>query len=223
MAVDNLLWRCPLCGTDDALHQVHRWRRPPLVRCATCRAEWQLLREDGHDYDLQLVAGPAERVGACANVAAWYREMKAGLTLTARAAPDWVLAPGEELYLQAPAAGLIVNDENPLLAEWNTAEAPRSLAALGEASLRWCSLGPGRLAMSSERLLWRGRRHSCDWSWQRVTSVFWFMTSLGVLYEMAAYRFDMPREHVLKWLTYAGELAPRIRERYGHRYSVSFY
>lgn len=50
----TLLWRCPLCATNDALTQSPRPFRDDLVRCRACRAEWRLRRMPGDDFYLEL-------------------------------------------------------------------------------------------------------------------------------------------------------------------------
>lgn len=50
----TLLWRCPLCATNDALTQSPRPFRDDLVRCRACRAEWRLRRVPGDDFYLEL-------------------------------------------------------------------------------------------------------------------------------------------------------------------------
>jgi hypothetical protein len=54
-----LLWRCPLCATDDALEHQVRCFRADRVRCRRCRAEWRVRRVPGDNFYLKLVAGQA--------------------------------------------------------------------------------------------------------------------------------------------------------------------
>lgn len=223
MGVTMLLWRCPFCGRNDALRERRSWRGPRTLACTQCGGAWRLERVIGDDYYLEVMAGPVERMGQRASLAAWYREMKAGLKLEPISADGLALAPTEPLYLQATGIRLVVNVENPLLDGWVGPDPPRTPPATAPPRLAWRSLGRGRLYLTGERLAWRGRELALDFAWRHVNSVFWFLSTLGIMYGTLTYRFNMGQEHVLKWLTYAGLVAPSIRERYGHVVSVSYY
>lgn len=218
-----LLWRCPLCRQNDGLQEERPWLRLRGLRCQGCGAAWQVERVIGEGYYLRLVAGPAPRLGQRAPVAAWYREMKAGLNLDPLPNDSLPLAEGEALYLQAANVDLIVNAESPLLVRWLAPEAPTRPPGRGEPRLAWRTLGRGHLYLTDERLVWRDRKAAYDFWWRRVNSVFWFLSNLGIMYGTVTYRFNMRHEHVLKWLTYAGEIARLVRERHGHVVTVSYY
>lgn len=63
-----VLWRCPVCRTDDAL--VHK--RPLIGRksviCNACGTRWDVHREIGKDYRLKVLDGPSNLIGLEARV-----------------------------------------------------------------------------------------------------------------------------------------------------------
>lgn len=129
--IPTLLWRCPLCATDDALAQIVRPLRGDLVRCRACRAEWRLRRVPGDDFYLKLTRGgdgrdaalrlPARgdrqgaplHVGDEHSVATWYDAMKATVRLTPIHDPAFVLLPGETLFLASGPTELQAEETDP--------------------------------------------------------------------------------------------------------------
>lgn len=137
--IPTLLWRCPLCATDDALAQIPRPFRGDLVRCCACRAEWRLRRVLGDDFYLKLTRdgdrrGMALRLptggdrclptegdrkgaplqdGDERSVAAWYDAMKATVRLAPIHDPALALHPGETLYLASGPAILHAEEDDP--------------------------------------------------------------------------------------------------------------
>ena len=88
--IPTLLWRCPLCETNDALIHLPRRLRADLVRCTYCSAQWRVRRVLGDDYYLRLVKGTEESVEkrprrSCLDLRGlelplreWYEMMKRG-------------------------------------------------------------------------------------------------------------------------------------------------
>jgi hypothetical protein len=128
--IPTLLWRCPLCATDDALAQIVRPLRGDLVRCRACRAEWRLRRIPGDDFYMRLTHSgprPPRQVADSGvpnlfgghpddehSVATWYAAMKATVRLTPIHAPAFEPLPGETLFLASGPATLQAEETDPL-------------------------------------------------------------------------------------------------------------
>jgi hypothetical protein len=221
--IPTLLWQCPVCHCDDALRQRSHWRRPAEVWCTHCGTAWELRRVIGDDYRLTVIRGKPSMLGRQQPLAAWYDLMKAGVRLLPKENRALRLEAGEEVYVESQGAELLVEDGNPLFAPWDKEEAPSQKDGdLGFSFMkRW---DRGQLFLTSERLLWHGRKGQLTFWLRRVNSVHtevtWFF---GVLYGLCSYKFGFHGESILKWLTYTALVAKRIEERYQHRISVSNY
>jgi hypothetical protein len=221
--IPTLLWQCPVCHCDNALRQQSRWWHPDEVWCTRCGTAWELERVIGNDYRLTVIRGESSTLGSQQPLAAWYDLMKAGVRLQPREKGSLRLEAGEEVYVESREAELIVEDDNPLLARWDEGEAPSQKE--GDLGLsftkRW---DRGQLFLTSERLLWTGRKGQLTFWLRRVNSVHtevtWFF---GVLYGLCSYKFKFHDESILKWLTYTALTAKRIEQRYQHRIAVSNY
>jgi hypothetical protein len=103
--LNKLLWRCPVCKTNDSIICRKRFLRPDLVSCPACGSAWLLLRvKGGTDFRFRAIAGPQQ--GADRPLAAWYDTMRDGFALTAITDASVPLAPGETLYLKGHAEGV---------------------------------------------------------------------------------------------------------------------
>ena len=222
--VPNLLWRCPLCHVNDALIQKRRLFRPDHLRCTQCHTLWEVKRVVGQDYRLRVLEGDPALLGQERALNDWYDQMRAGFRLTPIVSDDLSLEPGEELYLTAENAPLIVGEENPLLTDWAEREPPMSLPTSGPPALAWRTVGVGRLDMTNQRLLWQGNDRVCDFWWRHVNSVFtWTEAVIGIMYGAVTYRFRTPGQSILKWLTYADYVARLVQETEGHTIFVPVY
>jgi hypothetical protein len=110
--LNKLLWRCPICKTNDSIVCRKRFLRPDLVTCPACGSAWLLLRvKGGTDFRFRAIAGPQR--GADRPLAAWYDAMREGFALTALTDAAAPLAPGEVLYLKGHAEGTRVLRMDP--------------------------------------------------------------------------------------------------------------
>ncbi|MCX6033273.1 MAG: hypothetical protein NT169_28830 [Chloroflexi bacterium] len=110
--LNKLLWRCPVCKTNDSIVCRKRTLRPDLVSCPACGSAWLLLRvKGGTDFRFRAIAGPQR--GADRPLAAWYDAMREGFALAAITDATAPLAPGETLYLKGHAEGLRVLRMDP--------------------------------------------------------------------------------------------------------------
>jgi hypothetical protein len=218
-----LLWRCPICGTDDALEYTVRWFRPDHVHCSSCGAVWEVTRVIGDDYRLKVIAGDSAPIGLELPLAEWYDRMKAGFELAPIEDDSIALQANELLYVKGDQVPLIVRVGNPLLSAWEGRDAPMGPLA-EELSPKWDTVGVGQLYFTNERLIWQGEQGACDFWWERVNAAFtWFNEIFGIMYGTTTYRFQIPGQSVLKWLTYSGHLAKEIESASGHTIAVSHY
>jgi hypothetical protein len=218
-----LLWRCPLCGTDDALKYTVRYFRPDHLSCSHCGALWEVRRVIGEDYQLKVIEGRDAPVGLELPLAEWYDRLKGGFKFVPIDGHALAVADGEQVYAQCDDVPLIVRVGNPLLADHTGREAP--LGPLPEElTPKWETLGPGQLYFTNERLVWEGADQGYDFWWKNVYAAFtWFVEIYGIMYGTTTFRFRVPGQSVLKWLTYSGELIKQIQDSVGHPIRVSHY
>jgi hypothetical protein len=145
--------------------------------------------------------------------------LKAGLELVPISDPSLALEPNEVLYVKSEHAELGVEMDDPLFFPNET-----QLSPTGAPSMRKKIVGEGELFLTNERFIWRQDDRSYDFWLRKLNSaytgiIFWF----NILHELRAYRFSFKGESVLKWLTYVHQIAPRIKEAYGHDIELSRY
>ena len=208
---------------DDALRHETYWFRPDEVWCAQCRTTWEVRRVIGSDFLLKVIKGEAATIGWQQPLADWYDLMKAGLQLMAKEDPSIHLEPGEELYIQSRQAGILVEEDSPLLGQWTEGEAPSHKEGdIGLAFMqKW---DRGQLLLTSERLIWKGTHGHLTFWLKKTNSVHTEVTwYLGLMYGLCRYKFRFRQESILKWLTYIALAARRIEQRHRHRISISNY
>ena len=223
-AVGLLLWRCPVCHTNDALIPRRPLFRPQSVACLACGTQWEMRRVIGKDFRLKVTAGPPDLVGLEMALCAWYDEAKRDLNPAAVSVAGVDLLPGEEVYLEAPISKLRPSQPNPLFDGWGEREAPQAQPRGQPPLAQWPVIGEGRLLLTSHRLLWQGEPQDLDFMWGPTTSVsLWLFNTLGIRYGTAPYRFELGGEVGLKWLTYAAEAAMRVPRALDYEFTVSPY
>jgi 1-acyl-sn-glycerol-3-phosphate acyltransferase len=217
-----LLWRCPVCHTNDALiHNCPRFR-PQTLDCQACGTRWTIHRVPGQDFRLKVVNGPAGLVGLDMALSTWHDEIKAGFQPSPMSARDVKLLDGEELYLKADGVELLPYKPSTLFDGWTSGEAPRAQPGGQAPSPEWASIGRGRLFLTKQRLLWDGAKGRLDFWWPVIRSVFLpWQSTLGIIYGSALYRFALGPEAALKWVTYAGTMTQQAAECDGHTVTVS--
>lgn len=206
-----LLWRCPICRTDDALRHRLGWWTPDRLWCTRCRAAWEVRRVPYGDYQLRVIEGDAAVRGQEAPLAEWYDRMKAGLTLVPIHDPSLDLEPEEIVWARSKRVKLL--QEIPL--------SPGGLRSYFSNK----PLGTGRVFLTSERLVWRGGGDARTF-WLRKLNAVWTIVDLrlAIQYETSdVFKFRFLEESLLKWLTYIGLAAERIARVHGHTISLSNY
>ena len=217
-----VLWRCPICGTDDALFHKRPLLGPQSVVCQTCETSWRVARIMGKDFRLEVVKGPSDLLGLNMALSTWYDEIRRNFRPSPLLVSGIDLAPNEEVYLEMNDVALSPHKPNALFNGWTEREPPTTLTT-GEMKLAdWPSIGKGRLFLTNHRLLWQGPETELDFKWSSVTAVYiWLLNTLGIRYGTAQYRFSLGQEVGLKWLTYAGTMAKQSAEQDGHKVTVS--
>ena len=217
-----LLWRCPVCHTNDALIHRRPWFRLQSLECRACGIRWTVRRVINNDFRLEVVSGPPELVGLDMALSSWYDEVKRDFQPTLTLAADVDLLPGEKVYLAASDVALLPHRPNALFEGWTGREPPQAQPPGRPQLGDWASIGAGRLILTNHRLLWQGPQGELDFKWSSVTAVYlWLVNTLGLQYGTARYRFSLGQEVGLKWLTYAGTLAREAARHDGHQVSVS--
>jgi hypothetical protein len=218
-----LLWRCPLCGANDALRYVRRPLHRERVTCSACGAAWEVTRPPEQDFQLRVVAGPDASLGLALPLAEWYDRMKAGLHFQPLPAGSLQLVAGESLLLKGSGCRLFAREGNPILAGHPGPDAP-----LGpfehETEPNWSAIGPGTLYFTDRRLIWQADGRSYDFWWDQVLSAFaFFLEVFGIMYGTTIYRFQLPGDSSLKWVTYAGLQAEKLKAAGGRAIITSVY
>lgn len=217
-----LLWRCPVCRTNDGLIHQRPLFRPQTVGCQACDTRWEVRHVPGKDFRLKVVAGPPDLVGLDMALSTWYDEMKRDFQPSPIPVSGLDLLPDEEVYLEASDVSLLAHQPNALFEGWTGREPPQALLPGRPQLGDWASVGEGRLVLTSQRLLWQGPQGELDFKWSSVTAVYlWFVNTLGIRYGTARYRLPLGQEVGLKWLTYAGTLARQAAGRSGYELTVS--
>ena len=217
-----LLWRCPVCHTNDALiHQRPRFR-PQTVGCQTCDTRWEMERVVGKDFRLKVIEGPPDLIGLDMPLSTWYDEMKRDFQPSSIPVTDVELLPDEEVYLEVSSSSLSPYQLNALFDGWTGREPPQTQLPGRHELGDWASIGEGRLLLTSQRLLWQGPPGELDFMWPSITAVsIWMVNTLGIRYGTAPYRLTLGQETGLKWLTYAGTLALQAAKNDGHTVTVT--
>ena len=219
-----LLWRCPVCHTNDALIHQRRWFRPQTVGCQVCGTRWGIRHVPGKDFRLKVVAGAPDLVGLDMALSTWYDEMKRDFQPSPISVPDVDLLPDEEVYLEVSGVSLSPYRPNALFDGWTGREPPQAMLPGRRQLADWESIGEGRLLLTSHRLLWQGSQGELDFVWSSTRAVsLWMINTLAIRYGTAPYRFSLGQEVGLKWLTYAGTLALQAGERDGHTVTTSVF
>jgi 1-acyl-sn-glycerol-3-phosphate acyltransferase len=217
-----LLWRCPVCHTNDALIHERRRLRPQVVSCQACDTRWEVRHVPGKDFRLKVVAGAPDLVGLDMALSTWYDETRRDFQPSPVSVPDVDLLPDEEVYLEVSGASLSPYRPNALFDGWTGREPPQAQLPGRRQLADWGSLGEGRLLLTSHRLLWQGPPGELDFMWPSTRAVsLWLLNTLAIVYGTAPYRFSLGQEVGLKWLTYAGTLALQAAEREGHTVTTS--
>ncbi len=217
-----LLWRCPVCQTNDALIHNRPWFRPQTLYCQACGTHWAIRRVPGRDFRLQVVDGQADLIGLDMALSTWYDEMKRDFKPSPIPTTDVDLLPDEEVYLRTNGVMLLAYRSNALFNGQTGREPPRKEIPKRSQAAHWARLGTGELLLTNRRLVWEGPQGGLDFRWSSVTAVslrLYYL--LGINYGITPYRFILGQDNGLKWLTYAGTVAQQVAAQNGHKVTLS--
>ena len=219
--IPNLLWRCPLCATNDALKEDNGIFRPWRINCSHCKTLWQAKRVIGEDFQLQVLESPAHPTEQGLNLplAEWYDRMKATVSLEPIADPDVALEPGEHLFLASQQTSLLVDPQDPI---------SKDLGENSSAIDRYTQgiiVGVGRAFLTDQRFIWQGdEKLRYEFPLTKVNSAYIAADqTLVILYELRILDLRFKKESLLKWLTYFGHVGKIIQETHGHLITTSNY
>ena len=215
--IPDLLWRCPLCASNDALIHRPHWLRAEVVNCTACGAQWRVRRVVGDNYYLKITRSNEGAAtyppGFELSITAWYDLMKQTVHLEALPGLSDLLEAGERLYLTSGPVTLWV-------------EAQPTPGA-GPLPLATAQAGPGRLFLTSRRLIWRQSSmepQTFSFPLHQVNGIHAILNlGLSVVVGMQQYTLRFANESPLKWVTYAALLAPQVQAENGHRIRTSHY
>jgi hypothetical protein len=222
--IPTLLWRCPLCATNDALIHIDRRFRADIVRCRHCQAAWRMRRVPGDNFYLKLTAGrdgvPPD-TGDERSITAWYDAMKATVRLEPVHDPVVALEPGELLYLASGPAELIAEETDPL---FFSVQPDLEATRLDKREVGGKTASRGRLFLSQRRLIWQGEGRTIPWPLTRLNSAYAFVDDgLMLMVGMRLYTVRFQEESLLKWVTYVALVAPQVEAETGQHISMSHY
>ncbi len=221
--ITNLLWRCPLCKTEDSLTYKKNRLMPDRLLCASCATVWEFSRTDEEDYYWRIIEG--KNKGLELGLSEWYQKMKEGFRLVPLKTEIMDLLPDEELYLvsKSDKIKLLAPKSNPLFFSWNQPEFPRKEPDK-QSNPYMKSFGTGKLFLTSRRFFWKTDNSSYYFWSDQIMSIYAEANFyIGLFYGSLKYKFRFRQESLPKWLAYAGEMAERIRIHSNHKILISNY
>jgi predicted Zn finger-like uncharacterized protein len=222
--ISGLLWRCPICKTNDSISHHHRFLQADKVRCDHCESVWELQRvKGGTDYLLKAVAG--SMAGSKQPLAEWYDMMRAGFSLIPIPAEKLNLDKGEELYLQGSSENLMVLQTDPRFSG--------AIAALpidpspnikNDKNPAMAHLGPVNLALTNRRFILSHNNVEYGLALSSIRGIEILLDRLliirheGRLIEILVFN----RESPLKWRAYFDAVLQPIAEASGIRIRMPY-
>ena len=219
--VAQLLWRCPMCGTEGPiLHKYRLFGGEGKVRCRACGTHWKMKRIFGHDFRMIVTDGHPDMVGLDMPLTMWYDRATEGFELKPIEVSGVDLRPGEEVYLAVDDVKFSAYKPSPLFDGMTSGEAPASVARGARDYADHHVLGEGRVLVTSERLIWQGPDAELYFKWPAFTAANMFVNTLIIRYGPAPYRFNMGQQLPLRVINYVGTLAKAAAEADGHELQI---
>jgi hypothetical protein len=243
--IPDLLWRCPLCASNDALRHSQRWLYPEVLKCIACGAQWRVRRVVGENYYLKIThsgrSTTAFPPGVELSITAWYDLMKQTVHLEALPDPQNLLETGEELYLASNQATLRIEAQStysrpdPIHPKAAGVKIPSSASLTGPAT-ESRQAGLGQMFLTNRRMIWRWSPQTAktlipsadtlpfNLDLNQVDGIFAiFNLGLSIVAGMQLYYLRFAKESPLKWVTFVALIAPQVRIESGHRIQTSHY
>jgi len=214
-----LIWRCPLCATNDSLVEKRRLFRPLKLQCKTCGTIWLERREVGVDGWLRVIDSPSypEQIGVELKSRDWYAQMKTGVILTPLEDPTISLGEDEVLYLISGNAELTATADNPYFFEPDPGETTADLRKTSG------KVGKGRILLTNQHLIWDGADGKVVLlPLTKLNSIYALRNkNLILLYELRMLSLRFSEESLLKWLTYFSKIGKEVKRSSGHTITIS--
>jgi hypothetical protein len=243
--IQDLLWRCPLCETNDALIHTQPWLRPELVHCTACRVEWRVRRVVGDNYYLLITRAGKNATtfppGTERSITAWYDLMKQTVRLEPLPERPGFFDSGERPYLASGQATLWAKAQ-PALFEVkpflpvSVNNKPYSDINLPVIEADGKLVGLGQLFLTNQRIIWKpisaerklsessADYHTFSHALLKLDGIYAVLNlGLSIVAGMQQYTLHFSSESPLKWVTYAALLAEEVQAVSGHRIHTSHY
>ncbi|MCX5886347.1 MAG: hypothetical protein NT096_10635 [Proteobacteria bacterium] len=216
--IPNLLWRCPLCHTVDALRHNGRWFGKERLWCSSCHAAWDVIRIIGGDtFSLRLLSPDIPGSEENLPISVWYERMKEHFTPQPLKDRSPLMKEDENLYLKGKSVKLVAQRDNTRF--FQKKKKDEEMKKMVYPFMR--TLGKGELLLTNQRLIWqRGENNFSLWFSDLDSVYIEVFHSLGLSCGTRIYKFKLHNDSYLKWLTYLAYLAPQRAE---HPISFSHY
>jgi hypothetical protein len=243
--IPDLLWRCPLCTSNDALRHSQRWLHREVVDCTACGAQWRVRRVVGDNFYLKIVRSGGYTTafipGVELSITSWYDLMKQTVHLEALPEPPRLLEAGEQLYLASGQATLWAEAQpvSSMVAPLSSAVAeisPLSGANVPGTKAEDGLVGLGQLFLTNQRIIWQPSslttKHpmpSADpqpftFPLCQVNGIYAILNlGLSMVIGMRLYYLRFANESPLKWVTYVALLVSQVKADTGHHIRTSHY
>jgi hypothetical protein len=214
-----LIWRCPICTTNDSLVEKRSLFRHLRLHCKACNTIWCERREVGVDSWLSVTESPSypDLVGVELKSRDWYAKMKDSITLTPLDESAIALDEDEVLYLISRNADLTATADNPYFFE------PDPELTLSDLRKTSGKVGKGRVLLTNQRLIWEGiDGRTVALPLTKLNSVYALRNkNLILLYELHMLSLRFSEESLLKWLTYFSKVGEGFKHISGHTITTS--
>jgi hypothetical protein len=213
--IPNLLWRCPLCHTVDALRHNGRWFGKERLWCSSCHAAWDVIRIIGGDtFSLRLLSPDIPGSEENLPISVWYERMKENFIAQPLKNRSPLLKDDEILYIKGESVKLVAQRDNTQF--FQEGKKDEGMKKMVYPYMR--TVGKGDLLLTNQRLIWhRGEKKFSLWFSDLDSVYIEVFHALGLSCGTRIYKFKFKNDSYLKWLTYMAHLA--LKE--GYR-SISF-
>jgi hypothetical protein len=204
--IPNLLWRCPICFTIDALREKRRWLKEDLLICSHCRREWTVTRRRGDTYYLRLLPHDAAATEDELPLWVWYERMKKDFEPRPLADRGSFLNEDEPVYLVGRPVKLVAQENNPRFFQ----QIKKASETTKKVYPFMRKVGKGDLFLTNRRLVWSAGERRFSFRFSEIDSVYIeIFHNLCLASETRICKFQFTRDSYLKWLTHIASLTEK--------------